>query len=254
MIEMLKKQYYYLVPILLIIVYIVYVVLKTSLRKPTVDIVISRYEEDLSWLNKIKPSEYSKLYIYNKGSPISVPLPNVHMESLPNLGRESHTYFHHVINNYNNLADMTFFLPGSLWALDSKKLKFFRILSSIKSDFRSTILGHTDKLFIDGQRDFTIDSYTITNEENRKNNPDTSLHRSDYRPLNKWFTKHFPKEEPSCISFNGIMAVTQESIQKHPIEFYQNLLAEHSFKNAEVVHYSERTWKNIFSIDNCIPE
>jgi hypothetical protein len=97
-----------------------------------------------------------------------------------------------------------------------------------------------------------IETYEITNEENRKKNNDATLEKSIHRPLNNWFTKHFPGEEPTCISFNGVMAVTRSSIHKKSIDFYKQLKAEHSFKNAEVVHYSERTWKNIFSIENCI--
>jgi hypothetical protein len=248
-----KRQYYYLIPILLIVVYIIYFLIKIFQKRPTVDIVIARYEEDLSWLKNLSP-EYSKLYIYNKGSPITVEMPNVHIEALPNLGRESHTYLYHVIDNYNNLADMTFFLPGSVWATERKRQKFVRILTKSKVDFKSTITGITDKSFINAEKEFKIDSYTVTNKENRKKNPDTRLDKSEYRPLAVWFSKHFPNESPTCMSYNGIMAVTRESIQKRPIEFYKNLLDEHSFKNAEVVHYSERTWKNIFSIDNCLEE
>lgn len=239
----------YYIPLILIVVYILFVLYKLSIRKPTLDIVISRYEEDLSW---VPVTGYSKMYIYNKGSPVSVPLPNVHMEALPNLGRESHTYFHHVIKNYNNLADMTLFLPASVWAVNMKREKLLKILNSLKSDFRSTTTGMKDPAFIEAQKMFEIDSYTITNEENRKKNPDSSLEKSELRPLNKWFSKYFPKEELTCISFNGIMAVTRNSIHKRPVQFYKKLLDIHSFKNAEVVHYSERTWKNIFSIDNCI--
>ena len=66
-------------------------------RRKTVDIVIARYEEDLSWLNEL-PINYDRLFIYNKGSPIT--FPDAYIIELPNLGRESHTYFHHVIHNY----------------------------------------------------------------------------------------------------------------------------------------------------------
>ena len=147
---------------------------------------------------------------------------------------------------------MCIIIPGSVWAAEYKQAKLFRILNSIKTDFRSTILGSKDIQYIETQKSFMIDTYAITNEENRKKNNDATLEKSVYRPLNSWFTKHFPGEEPTCISFNGVMAVTRSSIHKKSIDFYKQLKAEHSFKNAEVVHYSERTWKNIFSIENCI--
>jgi hypothetical protein len=45
--------------------------------------------------------------IYNKGDlqPGTIPLPNV--------GREAHTYLHHIVTEYERLADMTAFCQGS---------------------------------------------------------------------------------------------------------------------------------------------
>jgi hypothetical protein len=248
---MAKKLTIYLCSLLIILI-IVFISIKLFVKNPTIEIVIARYEEDLSWLHKMYQNTYSKIYIYNKGSPLNIKMPNVYIIDLPNLGRESHTYLHHVIENYNRLPEMTIFIPGSVWAADYKQAKLFKILNSIKTDFRSTILGIKDTKYIEDAKNFTIDSYAITNEENRKKNSDPTLHKSTHRPLFNWFKNHFPGEEISCISANGIMAATRESIQKKTIDFYKQLIIEHSYKNPEVVHYSERTWKNIFSIEKCI--
>ena len=51
---------------------------------------------------------------------------------------------------------------------------------------------------------------------------------------------------------NGIIATKRESIQKRALQFYKELLDEHSTPNPEVVHYSERAWEKIFSIDKCL--
>jgi hypothetical protein len=64
-------------------------------------LVISRYNEDISW---------SKAYdcvIYNKGNYLENTIP------LPNFGREGHTYLHHIVTNYENLDDYTCFLQGN---------------------------------------------------------------------------------------------------------------------------------------------
>ena len=66
----------------------------------TTEIVIARYNEDLSWLNKIDKN--IKITIYNKGNN-NINFPFI---QLPNIGRESHTYLYHIINNYDNLADI----------------------------------------------------------------------------------------------------------------------------------------------------
>lgn len=72
------------------------------------EIVVARYKENLDWLKKIKKSKDIKITIYNKG-PDDIDFPFV---PLPNIGRESHTYLYHIINNYDNLADQTIFCQG----------------------------------------------------------------------------------------------------------------------------------------------
>jgi hypothetical protein len=71
----------------------------------SVELVIARYNEDILWLNKVKNM---KITIYNKGKD------NIDYKfiKLPNIGRESHTYLTHIINNYDNLLDTTIFCQG----------------------------------------------------------------------------------------------------------------------------------------------
>ena len=72
------------------------------------EIVVARYNENLDWLKEIKKSKDLKITVYNKGKDdIDVPF-----ITLPNIGRESHTYLYHIINNYDNLADQTIFCQG----------------------------------------------------------------------------------------------------------------------------------------------
>ena len=70
------------------------------------ELVIARYNEDVSWTTVIDNPDIV-CTIYNKGQPINLPY-----VQLPNIGRESHTYLHHIIENYNNLADVTVFCQG----------------------------------------------------------------------------------------------------------------------------------------------
>ena len=218
------------------------------------DLVVARYEEDISWIKNIPEDMYSRMFIYNKGSDAKFDLPKSVTKSLPNHGRESHTYLSHVVDNYDNLADITFFVPGSAWYRDDKQKRVMRIIDHLKNNKGSIIIGHKDNNMINSTYDFTIDTWTVTNEENRKKNPESKLKPAEDRPLRNWFNKRFPGESISCVAFTGIFAVTRDDIQKRPVEFYKKLLEEHSDANPEVVHYSERIWKNIFSIDdsNCI--
>jgi hypothetical protein len=79
------------------------------------EIVIARYNEDLSWLKNIPKT--IKITIYNKGINDIENMKNLekikyNIIKLPNIGRESHTYLYHIINNYDNLADKTIFCQG----------------------------------------------------------------------------------------------------------------------------------------------
>jgi hypothetical protein len=70
-------------------------------------VVVARYNENLEWV--IPYNDVA--IIYNKGHPCP-PIFN-HIIQLPNIGREGHTYLHHIINNYTRLQRQTFFLQGS---------------------------------------------------------------------------------------------------------------------------------------------
>lgn len=68
------------------------------------EIVVAKYNEDVNWLNSLNGG---KVTIYNKGNgDLSNSI------KLPNVGREPHTYFYHIVNNYDNLSDWTFFTQG----------------------------------------------------------------------------------------------------------------------------------------------
>lgn len=61
------------------------------------ELVVAKFQEDTAWTELV--DDY-KITIYTKGV------------DLPNIGRESSTYLHHIINNYKNLADITVFCQG----------------------------------------------------------------------------------------------------------------------------------------------
>jgi hypothetical protein len=218
------------------------------------DLVVARYEEDISWIKNIPEDMYSRMFIYNKGGEAEFDLPKSVTKTLQNYGRESHTYLSHVIDNYDNLADVTFFVPGSAWYREDKKSRVTRITEYLKHNKNSIIIGTKDINTVNIEHNFSIDTWTVTNEENRKKNPESNVKPAEDRPMGVWFNKRFPGESITFLSFTGIFAASRDDIQKRPVEFYQKLLDELSYPNPEVGHYCERLWKNILSIDdsNCI--
>lgn len=82
------------------------------------EIVIARYEEDLSWVNNTLFNGYSessesseyKITCYNKGnSPVNIQNNNINVIKLDNIGSGEYAYIYHIVNNYDTLADLTVF-------------------------------------------------------------------------------------------------------------------------------------------------
>ena len=76
-----------------------------------VELVVAAYDEDLSWLRMY--ANISTVYVKGKlvyGDGLG-PASTL-VRTLPNVGRETHTYLHHIVENYNELADVTVFTQG----------------------------------------------------------------------------------------------------------------------------------------------
>lgn len=70
------------------------------------ELVIARYNENLDWISQV-PNNY-KVTIYNKGT--NIDLPHIILE---NVGRESMSYCHHIITNWDKLSEYTTFCQGN---------------------------------------------------------------------------------------------------------------------------------------------
>jgi hypothetical protein len=81
----------------------------------SMELVVARHEEDLRWLRRV-PASF-RISLYNKGSTQALPESLMGREgmsvvSLPNTGREAHTYLSHLIERFDSLADVTVFCQG----------------------------------------------------------------------------------------------------------------------------------------------
>jgi hypothetical protein len=68
------------------------------------ELIISLYNKDISWISKLNSD--IKITIYRKGNLITHPN-EIYLQN--NIGRDVHTFFYHIYNNYDNLSDLTFF-------------------------------------------------------------------------------------------------------------------------------------------------
>jgi len=67
-------------------------------------IIVARYNENLEWT---KP--FSNVIVYNKGEKMEDEYNEIFLD---NVGREGHTYYTYICENYDNLSDYTIFLQG----------------------------------------------------------------------------------------------------------------------------------------------
>lgn len=71
----------------------------------TFSIIVARYNEDIEWTK-----QFQNVIIYNKGDKLP---DNFNEILLSNVGREGHTYYKYICDNYDNLEDYSIFLQGN---------------------------------------------------------------------------------------------------------------------------------------------
>ena len=78
--------------------------MKVDPAPPRIELVVARHTEDLAWLRRVPHEVAVTVYDKGSGTPSTIPLPN--------LGREAHTYLHHLAERHDSLADLTIFVQG----------------------------------------------------------------------------------------------------------------------------------------------
>jgi hypothetical protein len=176
------------------------------------NLIVAKYQEDLSWLAEVQGYD---VIVYDKYDTLS-------SNHIPNIGREAHTYIHHIIKNYDKLATINVFTQGDPFV---HCMNFINNLNLINEKYKY----------------FEFSNITITCDKNGL--PAHEL------PIESFFDLIFPEYIcPNSFSMKGnaIFCVHKERILYHPIEFYQNIM-----KNFEVFDKAawilERLWSLIFS-------
>jgi hypothetical protein len=228
-----------------------------------IEIVVSRYNEDLEWINK-PPFNLYPITVYNKGVNNNFHIRSAHtIIKLDNVGRCDHTYLYHIVHNYDKLADITVFLPGSC-DIEFKLNKAKQLLYEIKKYKNTVFIGYKYRNVEKSLYDFKLDSWKSTDKKNNqlytqnKNNikikDPNRLQLSKIRPFGKWYKEYFGDLKIEFVSYFGILGISKKHIMNNPKEFYETFLKQLSTSpNPEVGHYIERSWCAIFNpIDDAI--
>jgi hypothetical protein len=220
-------------------------------------IVIARYNEDLEWL-KEEPFNQYPVIVYNKGPNTDFyHAPNItQIIPVKNIGRDAHTILYHIIEKYDNLADVTVFLPGSsqmehkIPKAKSQVTECAKHNNTVIIKNNSSTSYHPNGIQKD-LNDFQIDDYASTDTKNKDLNPENKLLPAEIRPFGKWHATRFPNIQTNYVSYNCIIGISKKHILQHPKSYYENLIRELSTHSSpEVVHYYERSWFSIFTPNN----
>lgn len=203
-------------------------------------IVVARFNENINWLN----SEMKNCIIYNKGNKLNIENEVI----LENLGRESDSYLHYIISNYDNLPDTVVFTQARIYDHIPRGINDINFIIKMKEEAQQYTRSQNYGTHYEGGRDPNLGqrwnlkngNYFLSN--NYKNN--TPIIFVD------WFKTHINTNYPNPFLYYscGLFAVNKELILSHPIEYYKELILQvnHHINPAEG-HFFERSWYNIFN-------
>lgn len=218
------------------------------------ELVISRFSESVNWLS-LPPYNKNDVIktVYNKGKDdLEYSLP-ITVLPVPNVGRECHTFLHHIVTRYNSLSDCTMFVLGS--CQDEGKITKTNQVFKLAYETRDSVFVGVFYENLHRFKNFQIDEWTGSNSSNAERNPSRQCLPASIRPFGLWYKEYFGKLVTNVVAYNSIFAVSKEHILQHPIEYYQKFLDMVStHPNPEVGHFLERSWVAIFSPlpDRCI--
>ena len=170
------------------------------------ELVIAAWDRDYSWVSLLNSD--IKVTIYNKN------IENLKENEIPispNIGRDVHTFFYHIVKNYDNLSDYTFFSQD--YPFDHV-MNYFNIINDDVSNWeRIAIQKSPGCWFFNSYYDvFTCD---------KNGNP----HHSGLDIELIW-RQLFDYTIFDYIRFTvaGHFCISKECVHKHPINFYKKIL------------------------------
>lgn len=183
--------------------------------------------ESLNWLRRVPPSIARTIYDKNPDSPAPASI------SLPNVGREAHSYLHHIVSRYESLAPVSLFCQGHPFdhAFDfHASLRDFAARPDQIGDFRW--LGHL--IDTDDARGHTLFKTWSKNDDGRE------------LDLNGFHRALFDCDGPARYTFRGgaQFVAMREIVRARPLSFWQRAL-KISVAFPDAAHCFERTWDRV---------
>lgn len=196
-----------------------------------VEVVVARFREDVAWTRNVPPGAH--VTIYDKGG-------DGHLRgsaiSLPNIGREAHTYLCHIVHRYESLSPVTVFCQGHP----------FDHAHDLHRVLRRLVGGSL------AVPEFLWLGFIIDTDDSRGRRLFVPWDKNvDGRelPLGEFHRSLFGEPCPDRVRFypGAQFAVTAACVRRRPIEFYRRALA---LAEADELHAHcfERIWDRVFGV------
>lgn len=263
----------------------------SSIAIPQIELVVARFNEPLNWLRRV-PWDI-RITVYDKSeSPDASEsktyfddhAPRFNRLMLPNIGRESHTYLHHIIARYQALAPLTIFCQGKPFDHAFDFHRTLRQLAHGDASIGDASIG--DASIGDASVDVVARHYAQTvraasvADERLIVAAQAVVARCGFAPLGhiadsddprgerlfKGWSKNqdgrvldvagfhrvlFDAPQPDQYSFRlgAQFIVTSDCIRRRPLAFYQRAL-QMSVEFPDAPHCFERAWPFVFDVPN----
>jgi len=233
----------YVIVFIVLICILYYIAVSIYTNRSDIDVVISHYKEDLSWVDTLIP-KHARVFIYSKSDLYPNCKRNFYHYKLDNIGRCDHTYLYHIIHNYYSKSrDHILFLPGScdLWY---KNIQLYLLIYNISNyDFNNILSVPNNTLWQKYDNINNLNKYCSTHNNNKQTN--CELIKYKFNSLEE-FGKHF-NIDITHRTHQGMFSIKKHVIYNRTYEYYNDMLnIMNTGDNILNGHFLERCWYNVF--------
>jgi len=240
------------------------------------ELVLAHYAEDLSWVSRYTGKENIDVTVYSKADDIPE-VAGALVLPLANFGRESHTYLHHIVHNYDCLADWNVFsqatTPGWGYLIGGSNNGHLNDKVSFDDYVRPFPQGRDSFFVINSASQFPraaqLNRHGIIVQGLPEEGPEMCPKQGADGWTDWWFLPDHPHlkggdmlefyhkyvalskndRKPLMLAFaqGGRFALSRERIHARPRSYYEKLLVALShFVNPQEGFWMEAVWWDVF--------
>lgn len=198
-------------------------------------IIISRYNEDVSWIDKYNISDYEYI-IYNKGEDLKE---DYNQKKCENIGNNQRDIFEFIFENYDSLPDYMVFLQGNPIDHLTSPIDFSGDVEKLLFDNLSELIS---------REEFTY----IENFDNRINGSYSRLTDGYEEINNSWYipaTNQFNNQTCRWLDFDHFM---NDTFKNYTTQMWLRFTpgSQYVLTKEIALHYSKEFWGSLMNILN----